>query len=100
LVCSVLFEPIPIRLFPLHLLKNAESTYNVLSDSDVFALLQKLWERSQRWCCQETQLLFLGQTILQLSTTLHSSTFLGDVCYHIMSLMTEVKWISLVRQER
>jgi hypothetical protein len=45
-------------------------------------------------------LLFLGQTILQLSTTLHSSTFLGDVCYHIMSLMTEVKGISLVRQER
>jgi hypothetical protein len=42
LVCSVLFEPIPIRLFPFHLLKNAESTYNVLPDSDVFALLQKL----------------------------------------------------------
>ncbi len=100
LVCSVLFEPIPIRLFPFHLLKNAESIYNVLSDSDLFALLQKLWERSQRWCCQETQLLFLGETILQLSTTLHSSTFLGDVCCHIMSLMTEVKGISLVRQER
>ncbi len=101
LVCSVLFEPIPIRLFPFHLLKNAESIYNVLSDSDLFALLQKLWERSQRWCCQETQLLFLGETIIQLSLQLYTLLhFLGDVCYHIMSLMTEVKGISLVRQER
>jgi hypothetical protein len=79
LVCSVLFEPIPIRLFPLHFLKNAESTYNSFQ-IQMSSLYCRSFEKDPRGgAVKKLNCCFWGKQFynsLQLYTLQH---FLGDI---------------------